>query len=482
MIRYYQNQGSMPAANGLATPAALDQFLSTLPDGYLNSSQLVNFWRLVNFTGGNLDVSVESADLNTVRTLIAAGDPVLIGLALTQDASPSGGVTVGATGIAADGGITILDPNAYFGRLNLNDYLYGFTVNGHAFQATVLSAMRLLPRAPSAAGFLLNTISQPANALPALAAASAAGSCSLPLVVQNAYPVGSVPPPTVLASRFIYCDGTQALYQVTVGVSSVASAPYQASLIDLAVPDSAAVSPAHDLSGSIVAGYQVSRVSGQLSIASPAISFAASSVLNAASFMPGISPGGLFTLFGSGLSGSGSATAVFVGDQAATVLLATPFQINAQVPPGLSPGASTVQVSSAYGNYSQPVTLQPASPGVFVIGTALDGTSAQGAVVNQDGALNGATSPARRGDTVTIYCTGLGATVPKGGLSTTSGTVTVILSATELPSSFSGLTPGFVGLYQVNFPIPLQSAPGLSLPLVVEAGGVTSNSVTVAVQ
>ena len=102
----------MPSAHGLADPGTLDTFLKVLSDGYLNTSQLVNFWRLTGFTGGNVTVSVESVDLNTIRGLVASGDPVLLNLALTQDQSPAGGNTVVAIGIAPDGSVLLLDPSA----------------------------------------------------------------------------------------------------------------------------------------------------------------------------------------------------------------------------------------------------------------------------------------------------------------------------------------------------------------------------------
>jgi uncharacterized protein (TIGR03437 family) len=478
MIRYYQNLASMAAPNGQATPAALDQFLQTLPDGYLNSSQLVNFWRLINFTGGNLFVSSESADLGTVRTLTAGGDPVLLSLGLTQDGSPSGGTTVVATGIAADGTVTILDPNPTFARVDLDDYLTGFTVNSHAFRGTILSALRLLPRATSPTAFLLDAISQPLSTFPSLAIQSAAGGCNAPLTFQDPYLPATAPPSSVLASQFVYCDGSQPIYQASVGSPS----PYRVSFIDLSVPDTAASGAAQNLTGSAVTTYQVSRSGGQLSITRPAVSFSTSSILNAASFLPGVSPGGLFSIFGSGLAGGGPATAVSVGGISATVLLATPFQINAQIPEGLPVGSATVQVTSPYGTSSQSVALQATSPGIFIVGTASDGVSSLGAVVNQNGAVNGSTSPAPRGSTVTIYCTGLGATSVKNGLSVATGPVSAVISNTSLPVAFAGLTPGFVGLYQVNLLIPAATPPGLLLPATIQAGGISSNTVVIAVQ
>jgi uncharacterized protein (TIGR03437 family) len=60
--------------------------------------------------------------------------------------------------------------------------------------------------------------------------------------------------------------------------------------------------------------------------------------------------------------------------------------------------------------------------------------------------------------------------------------VTVLLNTTELPVSFAGLAPGFIGLYQVNVTIPAATPPGLGIPLALKAGGQTGNSVLVALQ
>jgi uncharacterized protein (TIGR03437 family) len=47
---------------------------------------------------------------------------------------------------------------------------------------------------------------------------------------------------------------------------------------------------------------------------------------------------------------------------------------------------------------------------------------------------------------------------------------------------FSGMAPGWVGLWQINAEIPQSTTPGPAVPLVVSAGGVTSNTVTIAVE
>ena len=168
-------------------------------------------------------------------------------------------------------------------------------------------------------------------------------------MIEDVYNAGIAPPATILGSRFVYCDGSLPAYLVTVG----GSAAYQAAIIDLA-----AGGATRDLSGSTVTGYQVTRPSGSLTVATPAVTFTADSILNAAR-SPAISPGGIISIFGTGLSGAASATAVSIGGQPATVLLATPFQVNAQVPPSVPPGDSrVVLVSSPFGSQSQTTTVQ----------------------------------------------------------------------------------------------------------------------------
>jgi uncharacterized protein (TIGR03437 family) len=60
--------------------------------------------------------------------------------------------------------------------------------------------------------------------------------------------------------------------------------------------------------------------------------------------------------------------------------------------------------------------------------------------------------------------------------------VTARLNGTDLPVSFAGLAPGFIGLYQVNTPIPATVLPGLDLPFSLKTGNVVSDSISVSIQ
>jgi len=61
-------------------------------------------------------------------------------------------------------------------------------------------------------------------------------------------------------------------------------------------------------------------------------------------------------------------------------------------------------------------------------------------------------------------------------------TPTVTIGGLSATPTFSGLAPGFVGLYQINVAVPDGVTPGSAVSLTVTIGGVTSNSVTLAVQ
>ena len=87
-----------------------------------------------------------------------------------------------------------------------------------------------------------------------------------------------------------------------------------------------------------------------------------------------------------------------------------------------------------------------------------------------------------------LYCTGLGAVnppLPTGAGSIgnrTVATTTVSVGGVASPQiDYSGVSPTFVGLYQVNFQIPPNAPTGSEQPLVLNVGGRNANPVTIAV-
>jgi uncharacterized protein (TIGR03437 family) len=114
------------------------------------------------------------------------------------------------------------------------------------------------------------------------------------------------------------------------------------------------------------------------------------------------------------------------------------------------------------------------SPGIFLLGS-------QGAILNPDGTLNSPDSPAQRGQFVSLYCSGLGATSLKGGLQQANTTPSVTINNVSAVPSYAGLVTGFVGLYQVNVTIPAAVAPSLTGTVSLQQGAQLSNSVPIAV-
>jgi len=123
------------------------------------------------------------------------------------------------------------------------------------------------------------------------------------------------------------------------------------------------------------------------------------------------------------------------------------------------------------------VTVSAAAPAIFIVSAPF-----QGAVLNQDYSLNTPSNPISRGETLLVYATGLGATVKQGAYSVTSSTVTAVVNGVQIPVSFAGLAPEYIGLYQVNVPIPTSIPPGSAVSLLLKEGGQQSNSIQVAIQ
>jgi uncharacterized protein (TIGR03437 family) len=233
-----------------------------------------------------------------------------------------------------------------------------------------------------------------------------------------------------------------------------------------------------ELSAAAPTAYRVSRPAGaqQLLVAAQTISVSAGQVVNAASFSTLIAPGALVSIFGAGLSGAGGVSTVEVDGTAARIVFASAFQINAQIPPGAAPGTATLRVRSPFGTVDRSIEIAAVAPAIFTLGEGL------GAVVNQDGQINSATAPAPRGQVIVIYGTGFGGTRAQGQLQVAVTAVTATLNGRPLTINYAGLTPGFIGLYQVNAQIPNDLPPALDYRLLLRQTGTESNGVTVGVQ
>jgi uncharacterized protein (TIGR03437 family) len=191
---------------------------------------------------------------------------------------------------------------------------------------------------------------------------------------------------------------------------------------------------------------------------------------------------------------------LLINGVAAPLFYVSARQINAQMPYGAPPNqAATVQVVSkgTAGNVRS-VSVAAVQPHILIWPASVV-TGNYSTVVNSDGSLSLPTTagygtfqsrPSRPGETVTVYCTGLGQTSPSAtdGQAASSTTfmyvpnTTVSIGASgPLTPGFAGLTPTAVGLYQVNVTLPDSVTVGSSEPLVVSVNGPASNTGFIAI-
>jgi len=216
-----------------------------------------------------------------------------------------------------------------------------------------------------------------------------------------------------------------------------------------------------------------------------------SAVVNAASFQPGpVAPGSLISIFGANLAQGtafsqpgalsttlGSVT-LLINGVPTPLQFVSANQINAQVPFEVSTGPATAELRLPG---MPPAAIQfrvaSAAPGIFSVG------SNRAAIQNADGTLNAPDNPAPAGSVIAVYLTGQGAVEPPVTTAAPAPTnpparatypVTATVGGQPAGVVFAGLSPGSVGLFQVNLRLPL-IAPG-SYPLEIAVNGIASNT------
>ena len=206
------------------------------------------------------------------------------------------------------------------------------------------------------------------------------------------------------------------------------------------------------------------------------------SLVNAASYADegGCSPGAAATLFGANLApstqsaGAGSLPTELNGVRVSAngaylpLFYVSEFQLNFQCPV-LAPGDALVVIVENAAGSSAPFAskILCAAPGIFSLygtgggqGAILIANSPNIAMQHVDGMPS---QPARPGDFVSIYATGLGPVnlpVPAGQpapldpLAKTDAPIQVLIGGLNAAVQFAGLAPGSVALYQVNAKVP----------------------------
>ena len=217
---------------------------------------------------------------------------------------------------------------------------------------------------------------------------------------------------------------------------------------------------------------------------------AIASVANAATFQNAVSPGMLLSVFGTQLAGSPSQSSATplpfslggvsarVNGLDAPIEYVSSGQLNIQVPFEAGAGPAVLGVNNNGQIAGFPLQIAPTAPGIFA-----------------DSANNLLpTSTVRAGSTISLYLTGDGDVTPAllTGFTPATNTPVASLPKSRLPLSvtvggvtafvqFYGISPGLVGVTQVNFTVPASVAPGVQ-PVVVTVGAVSSPPVNVTVQ
>jgi uncharacterized protein (TIGR03437 family) len=254
-----------------------------------------------------------------------------------------------------------------------------------------------------------------------------------------------------------------------------------------------------------------SQINGALGTAAPPPVLTDQGVVSVTSAGPGaetpLAPGGLISIYGQQLSDGQSqvppntplppalnGATVLIGSQAASaggqfqtmpIVFASQGQVNVQVPFEVTANTNQQLIFQRDYTYAAPVSVDiaAAQPGIFQ-------SNQQALIYDVNNSLIGPGNPAHAGDTIVIYCAGLGAVnsqPPDGAVtpdtsSTVVNPVSVSIGGSTVAAVSAGLLPGMVGVYQVTVTVPQGVAPGDGVQVSLMVAGQSSPAVNVSVR
>ncbi len=189
-----------------------------------------------------------------------------------------------------------------------------------------------------------------------------------------------------------------------------------------------------------------------------------------------------------------TAAGTSIGLLNAPLYYVSPNQVNALIPYGIATDTNLQLLVQRGPTASSPVQFNSAQaqPAIF---SATGETGGAGLIqVYPAGGgtpyLANANAPAHAGDTIVVYCTGLGTVnpavadgaAPGPQLSNTTSTPLLMIGEQSAHVNFSGLAPIYAGLYQVNAVVPSGTQTGATVPVTLSIDGQTSPLVTLAIQ
>jgi uncharacterized protein (TIGR03437 family) len=231
--------------------------------------------------------------------------------------------------------------------------------------------------------------------------------------------------------------------------------------------------------------------------------------VNAASLAPPglpngpIARGSVFAVFGENLGPAQSPTLSFPlsttlagvslsvtqnGTTTATFpIFVSPGQINAVMPSTVAAGPATLRlVYQSTKSNAISIQIANAVPGLFAVSGGGYGPGAfQNFISEANEPVNSSIAPASPGQTVVLYGTGLGPVTFPDNVAPTAGNVSTPVSATiggqPVSVLYSGRSPCCSGLDQIVVTLPGNVPLGCWVPVTVNAGGVVSNTATLAI-
>ena len=223
----------------------------------------------------------------------------------------------------------------------------------------------------------------------------------------------------------------------------------------------------------------------------PTPMISAGGVVEAAQFQPVVARGGISSIFGTNLADDVAIAAdlplptelagarVRVDGREAPLFFVSPNQINFQVPfEASSPGeVNVVVIRNGEESSPEPASMVEFAPAVFINPNTGEPIIQR----HPDGALITAANPAKPGDVLIIFVTGIGgvSNPPATGAASLASplaqarvTPMVTVGGEGTQVFFAGLAPFFVGLGQVNIQLPESLATtGATMPLVIDFEG-----------
>ena len=196
--------------------------------------------------------------------------------------------------------------------------------------------------------------------------------------------------------------------------------------------------------------------------------------------------GGLAGWLGKVLPTSFNGVKVTIGGQNAPILFVSPGRLTVQNPVEVAAGSAPVVVTTTNGaSPASNTTVAAVAPAVFVD----PNNAGRGIVTHLNYSLVDPGNPAKAGEILLLWATGMGQTTPAlttGALVTyppasNTAATTVTIGGQNAPVVYSLASPSSVGLYQIAVTVPTGVAPG-NAAVVVKVGTGTSAPVNIAVQ